>query len=102
MWTLLLAGLLVLWTSAASAQAINQGGTTGAGFTCDSATGKCTCQGPWESADCQLMDKNCSKTGPVFHSCEEHPPFNCYCSMFAKKPPEKIQPAPVAPSKSPN
>jgi hypothetical protein len=32
-------------------------------------------QGAWESADCQLMDNNCSKTGPVFHSWEEHPPF---------------------------
>jgi hypothetical protein len=63
-------------------------------FTCDSTTGKCTCQGPWESKDCQLMDKNCSKTGPVLHYCEGSPPFNCHCSMFAKKPPEKIQKGP--------
>ncbi len=69
-----------------AAQTGGQGGAS-LGFSCNSKTGACNCDGIATSKDCQNMEKNCKNK--MFCGIPPTPPFQgekkCFCNMYFPK-----------------
>jgi hypothetical protein len=87
-----------------TAQAAQNRGGAGFGFSCDVNTKKCTCSGIWEGADCQAMKKNCDLSRPT--ACTIYPPYECSCTLAKtiRRPNTSVRPTtpPTAVQGKPN